>query len=330
MSQFRQDIVSGDWIVMAPERAKRPHDLFAEKKRRVVSPKRTCPFEDLKKSGNWPPIATLPAGDKWRVAVIPNKYPALMHEKGCTTETKEGPYRMLDGVGHHELVVTRDHMKSFRDLTPSQALEVFQTFRDRFRFFYKDTCMVYTSAFFNWGPTAGASVYHPHYQMLTLPIVPPDIARSLRGSKRYFKAHRRCVHCEMVAFEKRQKKRVIAENRWAIAFAPFISHQPFEVRVFPKEHLPFFEKTSEAKLRSFVKVLQSVLSRMGRYLNDPDLNFFIHTAPLRGAREYRFYHWHVEVLPKITVPAGFELSTGVDINVINPEWAAGVLRGRRK
>lgn len=329
MSEFRKDLVSGDWIILAPERAKRPHELFPKKKKRPAAPKSTCPLEDLRKSGNWPLIRAVPDEKSWRVAIIPNKYPALRHGNICGSFSDLGPYRLFGGMGLHELAVTRDHEKNLARMGLKEGVELFRIFQTRYRELARDKCLIYTLTFFNWGASAGASLYHPHYQMLTLPIIPPDVQHSLTGSSRYFKEHRRCVHCEMLRFEEKSGKRIVVKNSRAIAVAPFVSRRPFEIRVFPRRHQPYFEKTSEQDLKSVVAVLQTVLQKTEKNLRDPDLNFFIHTAPLKHQSQYKHYHWHIEVLPNlpnISIPAGFEFGTGVEINVIDPDAAAKMLR----
>ena len=326
MSELRQDLVSGDWIISATERTKRPHELLQKKKVRKPSSISNCPFEDMKKSGNWPPIALIPNEKSWRVAIIPNKYPALRHENDCAISFKTGPYEIVDGIGHHDLVITRDHRKNLAHLSEKEGLELFEVLQKRYRELKKDKCLAYTSTFFNWGENAGASLYHPHFQVLTLPIIPPDINHSLNGSANYFKKHRQCVHCKMLNFETKNKKRIIAQNSAALAVAPFVSRQPFEIRIFPKRHHPYFEKTPAADLKATISVLQNALRKMEKNLRDPDFNFFIHTAPLKNQSRYKHYHWHIEILPKISTIAGFELGTGVDINIVDPDAAAKILR----
>lgn len=329
MSELRQDLVSGDWIILSTERARRPHELLQKKKKRHPTPVGECPFEDLKKSGNWPPIMTSPANPPasgWRVAVIPNKYPALKHGNICAASLKTGLYKRLSGIGYHDLVITRDHRNSLAHLSEKEGLELFEVLQKRYRELKKDDCLVYTSTFFNWGESAGASLYHPHYQMLTLPIVPPDISHSLNGSDNYFKKHRRCVHCVMINFEEKNKSRIIFENSAAIAVAPFVSRQPFEIRIFPRRHHPYFEKTPLADMKHIVSALRAALRKVEKNLGDTDLNFFIHTAPLKNQYLYNHYHWHIEIIPKISTMAGFELGTGVDINVVDPDAAAKILR----
>jgi UDPglucose--hexose-1-phosphate uridylyltransferase len=174
--------------------------------------------------------------------------------------------------------------------------------------------------------TAGASLSHPHYQLLSLPIIPPHVNHALRGAERYFKTHHRCVHCDIIAYELKRKKGLIAENAEAIAFAPFASREPYVVQVFPKKHQAYFEAGSPASLRGVAALVQKVLARMTKRLGDPDYNFFIHSAPLKDQKKFGHYHWHVEVAPKMATAAGFELSTGVDINTVLPETAAKHLK----
>lgn len=328
MSELRQDPSSGDWIILAPGRAARPRFLDEKKKPRKPSPKATCPFEDLARSENWPPIATYPDPKHWKLALVPNKYPALTHADVCAVPSHHGMYHVMPGVGTHDLLISRDHYKNFADLAPGTAVKLLMMLQERHREMAKDKCSAYVSSFFNWGSAAGASIWHPHYQVLTLPIVPPHTLRSLRGAEEYFKRHHRCVRCDMIKAERKEKKRIIAENRYAIAIAPFASREPFEVSVLPKDHFSHFGTTPDATVRAIAPLLQSVMKRIRKYLNDPDLNFFIHGAPL-GKDRYPYHHWHIEVMPKVSIPAGFELSTGIDINIMDPDAAARILRGGR-
>ncbi len=330
MSEFREDPVSGDWTIIAPGRAKRPEELFARRGPRETSPKRGCPFEDLKKSGNWPPIAMYPDEAHWKIAIIHNKYPALAHGARCATGISRGLYHVKTGVGDHEIVITRDHRKNFSELATGEACNVFTAIRERYRAIAKDACSAYTSAFFNWGRGAGASLSHPHYQILALPIIPPHAMKSLHGALQYFKQHRRCVRCDIVAEERKEKTRIVAENRHAIAFVPYAAKRPFEVSILPRRHASYFVKTPDAVLGDTARLLRSVMRRIKKYLHDPDINFFIHDAPVDG-RKYPYHHWHIEVVPVdvISPPGGFEISTIVNINVVPPDAAAAVLRGER-
>lgn len=326
-SQLRQDLVSGDWIVIAPARAGRPHSFVKKPKKRKISPKAGCPFESPQASGHKKPILIYGNHKKWELQIIENKYPAFSHKDSkCELFSKTGPYTVTETIGHHDLVITRNHYKNFAKLSQKSAQQVFEAFRDRYLMLLNDPCMAYVSIFHNWGLAAGASIYHPHYQIIAMPIIPPDVTHSLRGSREYFKKHKKCVHCAMIEWEKKQRKRILYENEGAIAFVPFVSKNPFEIRVFPKKHLPYLENTLDADIDCIVDALQYSLKKIEKNLKDPDYNFFIHTAPIKDKERYKMYHWHIEIIPKIATDAGFELGTGMEINSIDPDDAIKLLR----
>lgn len=336
MSDLRQDPVSGDWIIMAPERAKRLNKLIKKNKRKFDNIKK-CPFENLKKTGNWPPILIskknkIFEGNKiqddkdWDVILIPNKYPALKHlNNQCAVNFKYKHFNLKSGTGFHDLIVFKDHFKGLIDLNFDSFLNSFLLLQKRYLELSKDKCLIYTSTFCNYGENAGASLSHLHFQVLTLPIIPPDILKSLDGSKKYFKKNNKCIHCSMIEFDLKENKRVIFKNNGALVIAPFISRSPFEIRIFPLKHISNFEYTSFKDLKFVIQALYFALKQIKNKLGDPDLNFFIHTAPFEK-NKYKYYHWHIEILPKISFLGGFEISTGIEINVIDPYEAVKVLK----
>lgn len=299
---------------------------------------RSCPFEGRKplESVSENIILQIPAGKiawrekyshNWRVLVLQNKYPAVAHSERDVAVSKKGAlFNVVPGVGHHDLVITRDHRTDFSGLSGNAAYNVFESFRDRYLMLLADKNIEYVSIFHNWGKSAGASVFHPHYQILAIPIIPPDIQHSLIGSEKYMKANGECAHCAMIKWERKQKKRIIFEMDKAIAFSPFVSRNPFEIRVFPKKHSPYFENTQDDELYETAAVLKKSLLKVKKNLNDPDYNFFIHTSPVKDKKRYFFYHWHIEVYPAMTIRAGFEYDTGMWINVVDPDLAARILR----
>lgn len=337
-SELRQDIVSDDWILIAPGRLHNLNAFLEKKSKRKASPMRSCPFENRKPLENISEniILQIPAGktawkekysDNWKILVLQNKYPAVIHSERDTVVSKIGGFfNVAPGVGHHDLIITRGHYADFSCLSSNDAYHVFESFRDRYLMLLTDKNIEYISIFHNWGRSAGASVFHPHYQILAIPIVPPDIHHSLNGSERYMKTNGECVHCAMIKWERRQKKRIILETDEAIAFTPFVSRNPFEVRVFPKKHSPYFENTLDDELYEIAMVLKKTLFKIRKNLNDPDYNFFIHTSPMKDKKKYSFYHWHIEIYPIMTVRAGFEYDTGMWINVVDPDLAAKVIR----
>ena len=324
-SEFRQDIVSGDWILIAPLRSRRP-DQFKSTESRQKTSKKGCPLENAGERGNGKLIFSWPTIKNWRLRLITNRYPVVHPQRSKALLKKKGPISIIAGAGYHEMAVTFDHDANFPKLNSTDALLVFQAFQSRYQEFSKDKNISYVSLMHNWGRTAGASIYHPHYQIVAIPLIPPDVEHSLEGSKSYFKARKKCVHCIQIAWEKKQKKRIIFENRHAIAFCPFVSREPFELRISLKAHAPFFEDTDEELLKDVVEALQVSLRKLEISLRDPDYNFFIHTTPIKNRNAYKHYHWHIEVLPRTNISAGFELGTAIEINPLDPDDAAALLR----
>jgi len=333
--QLRYKITSDEWVVIAPKRSGKfkASDLKKKKKKRVVSSLATCPFERPQESGNGAPHFWYPQHkpiEQWELQVFENKYPALTHTKRvCAVKKTKGLYTTIDGVGYHDVLVTRDHTKNFCHLSKERVLHVFEAFVQRYREIASDSCVRYVSIFQNWGEDAGASVYHPHYQIIGMPVVPSDVATSLSVSKSYFKKHKRCVHCDIIKNERSQKDRIVYENKDAIAFVPFAAKEPFQVNIFPKKHSAYFEDVNRRVLGSVAGALGAVLSLVEKNTHDSDYNFFLHTAPTRDKKAFSHYHWHFEVVPKSNISAGFELGTGVEINPVLPEDAARILRNKK-
>ena len=336
ISELRQDPVTGDWVVVATGRARRPDEYAKFRSREKPQPKAGCPFErvlptavdvydragrrpDPRRSGH-PRLLR-----DWWVQVVPNKYPAFAPGL-CPIPQTLGPYQWQDGIGLHEVVITRDHTRSLGAMTSVEAGAVMTAYRARYLALKGEDCVRYISIFHNHGREAGASVTHPHSQVIAIPVTPPDVSRSLAGSAAYYRRHRTCVHCAMVAFERRQGWRIVFENTHMVAFCPYVSRSAFEIRIFPTRHAPAFEEAGERELASAAEALRVALAKLQRGLGDPHYNFFIHTAPVAGGVGARHYHWHVEIIPKTAVWAGFEIGTGIEISTVSPEAAAAFLR----
>jgi len=333
--QLRYKITSDEWVVIAPARSstKKPNEFKHRKEPRVVSPKSSCPFEEPQKKGNKDPYFWYPKNKPlsgWFLQVLENKYPALEHDKKHRgiLRGKKVIDSVMDGVGYHDLLITRLHTKNFPRLSPKEAAAVFEAFAERYMQIDRDVCIKYISIFHNWGADAGASVYHPHYQIISLPFVPKDVGASLHASKRFWQKNKTCLHCAIIKQEKKDKSRIVYEDKNIIAFVPFASKEPFGVNIFPKKHEAYFEKSSVVMRGAVANGLQHVLKLIKKRLGDPDYNFFIHTAPAYQKRSHSHYHWHVEIVPKSNISAGFELGTGVEINPVLPEQAATILRGK--
>ena len=333
-SELRFDLVSGDWVVIATGRARRPETFKKDKKiQEHISPK-NCVFCNL--STQEKPLLVFYDGKevettarggvpkRWSVVSVPNKYPAFIHNHKMR-ESKEGPYHKIDAVGFHEVVITRDHRKQIAQFTQTQIKEVIDVYQSRYLSLMKEKFVNYVSIFHNHGREAGASIAHPHSQIIAIPIMDPDIQSGLNHSREFFKKNKKCVHCLMSQWDIKNKARIVFENDDFVALCPFASRMAFEVVVAPKEHSAYFERITEKQKWAFAETIQIVTHKLCKGLNNPSYNFFIHTAPCDG-KNYDFYHWHLCILPKTSTWAGFELCTGIEISTIEPEKAAEYLR----
>lgn len=355
-SELRQDPVSGDWVAIATARAKRPHAFVEKGRKRFSQPKSTCPFEELisQYTAAFTTSGQEASGNNWWVQVIPNKYPAFTpleafrmrdtllsgvdNRRGnklltgftrgmCAAPHTAGPYVWTEGVGFHEVVITRDHTRAIADMGHDEVEQVVHIYQERAREMQKDDCMKYVSIFHNHGSGAGATLSHPHSQIIALPVIPPDVARSIRGSADYFHRHNACVHCAIIGYELEAGERVIYENDHCVVVAPYASKTAFEMRIFPKKHRARFEEAVAEERASAADALRASLAKLSRGLKDPDYNFFFHTAPVAGSGEnFNHYHWHIEIIPKTAIWAGFEIGTGIEISAIAPEDAASFLK----
>jgi UDPglucose--hexose-1-phosphate uridylyltransferase len=235
-------------------------------------------------------------------------------------------YDKMNGIGAHEVVIeTPEHGETLASMSESRLEDILWAFRDRVLDLKKDMRFRYILIFKNYGEAAGASLEHPHSQLIATPIIPKRVQEELDGAKAYFNYKERCVFCDIVRQELNQGVRLISENEDFVAAAPFAPRFPFETWILPKAHDPFFEDAQKHEYVSLSKIVREVLLRVEKVLTNPPYNLIIHTAPLRET-EGRYYHWHIELMPKLTRVAGFEWGSGFYINPTPPEDAARYLR----
>lgn len=325
ISQLRQDIISGDWVVIAIGRGKRPDDF--KDREDDVAEEGECLFCDPEKTGQEEDVLIYKTSDgDWTLRVFPNKYPAFSRPTGGrVNHQEEGPYFWMDGVGYHELIVTRDHRKHIGEMEPLAIAEILDAYQTRYLDLMNKKSVRYIEIFHNHGRKAGASIAHPHSQLAAIPVISPYIELELRGAESYYQANKTCVFCTMVDWESSHKKRIIFENEHFIAFCPFASRAAFEVWIVPKKHSPYFERSDDKLKIAGGEALHEAVKKIGKVLSNPAYNFYLHTSPCDG-KDYSHYHWHIEILPKTSNWAGFELSTGIEISTIEPETAAEYLR----
>jgi len=296
------------------------------KKEDSYQPKESCPFENLEKSGNeilW----RYPEGDNWQLTVAKNKFPAVKPGV-CAPLGKIGPVSIHDGVGAHNLFIFKDHDKQLADFSSEEMRTVIRAYKKHFKEVADENCGKYTMIFNNYGKEGGASIYHPHSQIMSMPILPPYVARILYGAKRFYEENNKKVFSVVIDWERSEKKRIIYENELFVAFCPFASRFPYQVLILPKNGEAHFDQITEEGEDYFAQALLAVLKKIKIALGDPAYNFFIHTSPAKDVLPeiHEFYSWHMEILPKFSMAAGFEIATQVDINVVDPDTAAEKLR----
>lgn len=328
MTELRRDPVVGRWVIISTERGKRPSDFGKEVETGIGKFCPFCPGNEEKTPAEI--LAYHDAGREknapgWWVRVVPNKFPALQIE-GALNRQGEGMYDKMTGIGAHEVVIeTPDHGIDFPDLPMKKAEDVVWAYRDRIMDLKKDARFEYILVFKNKGAAAGASLSHPHSQLIATPVVPKNVRELVNGAKNYFEYKERCVFCDMIKQEMATGQRVVAENDDFLAFVPFAARFPFETWVIPKVHDSDFEDVQKHEVVNLARMLQDILKRMKSVLDNPPYNFVIVNSPLRESK-LQHYHWHLEIMPKLTKVAGFEWGSGFYINPTPPEEAAKFLR----
>lgn len=328
MPELRKDPVIGRWVIISSERGKRPSDFAdIEKKGRGGF----CPF-CYEQEGHTPPeIFAIRPGksikDKpgWTLRVVPNKFPALRVE-GQLNRQGEGIYDNMNGIGAHEVIIeTPEHAKDLVDLDISSIRDVFSAYRDRILDLKKDIRLKYALIFKNHGMTAGASLEHTHSQLIATPIIPKTVMEEMEGAEKYFEFKDRCIFCDIIHQEIHERVRVVFDEELFIALEPYAPRFPFETWILPKIHFSHYESITDEMLNHLSVTVKEVLGRINIALNHPPYNFVIHTYPMQDDSN-NYYHWHIEMMPKLTKVAGFEWGTGFHINPTSPEDAAQYLK----
>jgi UDPglucose--hexose-1-phosphate uridylyltransferase len=327
--ELRKDPVTGRWVIISTDRQKRPNDFRLEKS--ATTGRECCPFCPGHEAMTPPEIlsyrqnGSAPNTPGWDLRVVPNKYPALQVE-GTIDREGEGLFDRMNGIGAHEVIIeTPDHDRSLALMSEPEIERVLWAFRERMIDLKQDHRLRYVLVFKNQGAAAGATLEHPHSQLIALPIVPDFVRDELEGARAHYRVKERCVYCDIVHQEVRDGRRVIQENADSVALAPFAPRFAFETWLLPKRHGARYETAARHEYESLARLLKAVLQRLDRALESPPYNLIIHTAPF-SEEVSELYHWHIEIMPKLTRVAGFEWGTGFYINPTPPEEAARVLR----
>jgi len=341
MPEIRKDPVSERWVVIATERGKRPSDFGGIEPEVEPAENPKCPFckgNEGKTPSEiiaWRPANTQPNSTGWDVRVIPNLFPALITE-GEVNRTGMGVFDMMSGIGAHEVIIeTPVHNLNIPDMPVEHIEKILWAYKQRIVALNKDPRYRYVLVFKNYGKVAGASLAHPHSQLISTPITPRYVKLELTNSRRYFLEKERCIFCDIIRQELSSGERVVYENEFFVAIAPFASRFPFEIWLLPRRHEYAFEVMPDEERVLLAQCLKDVLGKLKKVLNDPPYNMVVHTAPNPVARPGKpdywgtlkmDFHWHMEIIPRLTKQAGFEWGSGLYINPTSPEQAAKFLR----
>jgi len=325
MPELRQNIITRHWVIIATERARRPHE-FSRKEERRPLPHRVpnCPFCTGNEEKTPAETLRIPGDGNWRVRVFPNRFPALA-AAGEIMRAHTGIKRAITGVGIHEVVVeTPDHGQTLSSMSNTEVEQVIEAYLQRHKAALSNPIVEHVTIFKNHGAAAGTSLEHPHSQLIATPIIPSEVRERLENALRFYDDNGRCIFCFTLEEEAREDTRVVDENPHFLAFVPYAALSPYHLWIFPKRHCASFGCIGDEEKDALAQILRRSLVRLDKRLNNPDYNFVVRTAP-KESETVRYYHWYITVVPRVSQTAGFELGSGMFINTSLPEESARFL-----
>ena len=332
MSELRKDPVTNRWVIISTERQKRLADFHREQV--ALAPDPSCPLCEGHEQMTPHELLAVrhngsgPDQPGWDLRVVPNQVPVLRVE-GTLDRQGEGLFDKMNGIGAHEVIVESPrHLDTLATMSDEGIERVLWAVRERMEDLQRDRRFRYIVVFKNHGTAAGAALGHSYSQLIAVPIIPREVRDELDGARAHYAAKERCVFCDVLRQETRDGQRLVAENADVVVLAPYASRSPFEVWMLPRRHAARFSAAPRHEYASLARLLGDVLRRMNRALESPPYNLLIHSAPLIEAVD-DYYHWHVEIVPKLTKVSGLEWATGLYVNPTAPEEAAEVLREAR-
>lgn len=330
--EYRRDPITGRWVIIAPERSRRPLGLASTKPHpRRDAERDSCPFCEGRE-GQSPPETfayrrpgTIADDPGWTLRVVPNKFPAVRETVQPITH-ENSLFESSAGFGLHEVVIECPfHESNPARLPESQLAAVFTAYRERLVVFNADPRVAYVSIFKNVGAEAGASLAHSHSQIIALPIVPDVVRGELDGSRHAFERTDQCLFCEIIESELAEQSRVIGETPRFVAIAPYASRFAYEIWVLPRSHESRYETLTDEAACELAVLMRSLMGKLDAVLSYPAYNYYMHTGPAKSG-PLPYYHWHIELFPRTSRVAGFEWASGCFINAMPPERAAAELR----
>ncbi len=327
MPELRYNMISREWVVIATERARRPKDFKKASQEAKALPgyKKECPFCPGNESES--EAETFRMGDEkaWSVRVVPNKFPALSSQEKPTRRI-EGDYVSMRGFGIHEVIVEHPRHNAIIPLmTDVEVGDIIRTYRARYISIRKTKGIEAIVIFKNHGPLAGTSLEHPHSQLIATPVVPPQARSRIEQAVGFFDFTGRCIFCHTLEKELREEKRIIVETEKFVSFMPYAALSPFHIWLFPRRHASSFAGITEEEIDDLARNLKTTLAKLYHGLGNPDFNYTIHSIPVNET-ESEYCHWYISIIPRVSQMAGFELGSGIFINVALPEESAQFLR----
>jgi len=328
MPEFRKDAIVDRWVIISTERARRPLVQGASGELSDTGP---CPFCAGNEAMTPPEVLVFrdesepPNSPQWTVRVVPNKYPAVVPD-GSGTQIADELYAVQDGIGAHEVIIeSPSHVTDMALLSNEQFEAILRAYGERITDLRGDRKLRYVLIYKNQGVEAGATLEHVHSQLVALPMIPQRVLDEIGAAQNYYESNRRCVFCDVIRRETDGRERFVMENDRFIVICPFAPRFPYETWILPKRHASFFEPNSQPDSFDLARILRETLRRLNRSLGNPPFNYVIHSNPLdQEGNDY--YHWHIEVLPKLIRVGGFEWGSGFYINTVTPEQSARSLR----
>ena len=323
-SELRQDPTTRDWVVIAPGRRYRPHTLTDSS--RQETPSQQCPFCPGQEHETPPEVWRLPMPDGgWRVRVVPNRFPTLAPNGTPHRVINTAGFVSMPGVGRHEVIIeSPDHNADLARAVNADVRAVLEGYRARYNALRHGSGGVIV-IFRNHGSAAGTSLAHPHSQIMATPVVPIQIRHRFEVAMQHYDDMGTCLYVDLMERELRDGRRIVLETPHFVAFQPYASAMPFETWIMPRGPHPCFGDATDAMLDELAPIVRSVLAGLANVLDDPDYNAVLQSAPI-GDEHREYFVWHLRVLPRIAVPAGFELGSGMAVNPSLPEEAAATLR----
>ncbi len=328
MAHIRKDPITKRWVITSTSRSAKPSDYVTVSKP-VENTEKTCPFcigrED--KTGE-PTLEVYDEAGNWKARIVANKYPVLSVEPADEELENSDLYESVAATGYHDVVIeSPSHSFQMYEASIDDIDSIFDIVIERLRILSTIDGMAYSLYFKNFGSEAGASIVHSHSQIITTPFIPRQMMEKINGANDYYQKHGSCIYCAIIDEEIKKGVRMVSENEEFIAFCPFASRSPYHISILPKKHISSILDIDKHTRYLFSSMVYDVFAKIQKVLGMPAFNYVLSTLPKNIADKYGdTIHFSLNILPKLSKLAGFEIGSSVYINSVLPEHAAQALR----